>query len=132
MGVLKYLRTPISLSVTKIHGLIGESGSGKSLLAKAILGIYNHNWRITADRMQWDHINLLDLSSRERQQLMGSDIAMIFQEPSTCLNPALTIGQQMFEATPATSHPLLFWKRANERNQPLAGCIKLALKIIKF
>ena len=107
----------ITIGNEEIHGIIGESGSGKSLLAKAILGIYDSNWRITADRMQWDHVNLLDLSSSERQQLMGSDIAMIFQEPSTCLNPALTIGQQMLEATPASSHPLLFWKHTNEKKK---------------
>ncbi len=69
----------------EIRGLVGESGSGKSLIAKAICGVAKDNWRVTADRMRFDDIDLLRLSSRERRKLVGHNVSMIFQERSRAL-----------------------------------------------
>ncbi|GLS91335.1 ABC transporter ATP-binding protein [Psychromonas marina] len=83
-----------------IHGLVGESGSGKSLIAKAILGVHNENWIVTADRMFLGNIDLLKLSSKERRKVMGKEIAIIFQNPRSYLDPSKKIFDQMREVLP--------------------------------
>lgn len=72
----------------EIRGLVGESGSGKSLVAKAIVGVTKDNWKVTADRMRLGNIDLLQLTPRERRRVIARDVAMIFQEPTTCLDPS--------------------------------------------
>ncbi|VEB83940.1 peptide ABC transporter ATP-binding protein [Citrobacter koseri] len=57
-------RVSMTLNEGEIRGLVGESGSGKSLIAKAICGVAKDNWRVTADRMRFDDIDLLRLSAR--------------------------------------------------------------------
>ncbi|AGH81264.1 ABC oligopeptide/dipeptide transporter ATP-binding protein [Psychromonas sp. CNPT3] len=80
-----------------IHALIGESGSGKTLIAKAILGLHNDSWTVTADRLFLGKIDLTKLSNRERRKIMGEDIAMIFQHPRSYLDPSKKILIQMKE-----------------------------------
>lgn len=80
-------RVSMTLTEGEIRGLVGESGSGKSLIAKAICGVNKDNWRVTADRMRFDDIDLLRLSARERRKLVGHNVSMIFQEPQSCLDP---------------------------------------------
>lgn len=102
-----------SLHQGEIHALIGESGSGRSLIAKAILGIAQENVLVRADRIffynaqyntpQHSYFDLMDLSLHERQHIMCHDIAMIFQNPMSCLDPSLTIGQQLLELIPNIS-----------------------------
>ncbi|MGL4835546.1 MAG: ATP-binding cassette domain-containing protein, partial [Shewanella sp.] len=65
-------KVSLTLNAGEIHGLVGESGSGRSLLARAIIGIPGPNWTITADRMMWDGHNLMAMSAKERRNLMGS------------------------------------------------------------
>ncbi len=72
-------RISITLAEGEIRGLVGESGSGKSLIAKAICGVAKDNWRVTADRMRFDDIDLLRLSPRERRKLVGHNVSMIFR-----------------------------------------------------
>lgn len=87
-GMVKAVdRMSLTLNEGEIRGLVGESGSGKSLVAKAILGITKDNWKISADRMRLGNIDLLALSPKERRRVIGREMAMIFQEPSTCLDP---------------------------------------------
>ena len=81
-------RVSLTLTEGEIRGLVGESGSGKSLIAKAICGVTKDNWRVTADRMRFDDIDLLRLSNRERRKLIGHNVSMIFQEPQSCLDPS--------------------------------------------
>ena len=93
-------RVNISLKEGEVHALVGESGSGKSLIAKALMGVLNARWRITADRMHWRGIDLMRLSGEKRRQLIGSEIAMIYQEPSSCLDPTAKIYEQLIESIP--------------------------------
>lgn len=73
-------RVSLTLTEGEIRGLV-ESGSGKSLIAKAICGVTKDNWRVTADRMRFDDIDLLRLSNRERRKLIGHNVSMIFRSP---------------------------------------------------
>ena len=109
-------RVSLTINPGELHGLVGESGSGRSLLARAILGVPGHNWTITADRMMWDGLNLLEMSSKQRRNLMGSEIAMIFQDPTSSLDPAISVGSQIIEAMPIDKK-LPFWKRSKRRKK---------------
>lgn len=93
-------RVNLILNEGEIRGLVGESGSGKSLIAKAICGVTSDNWRVTADRMRFNDIDLLRLSPRERRKIIGRNISMIFQEPQSCLDPSESIGRQLIQAIP--------------------------------
>ena len=78
--------------------IVGESGCGKSVSSLAIMRLLPKNTgRITAGRVLFAGRDLLDLSDDEMREIRGRDIAMIFQEPMTSLNPVLTIGQQIME-----------------------------------
>jgi oligopeptide transport system ATP-binding protein len=79
-------------------GIVGESGCGKSVTALAILGILSGAGRVEAGRALFQGRDLLRLSDRELRRIRGRDIAMIFQDPMTSLNPVLTIGRQIREA----------------------------------
>jgi dipeptide transport system ATP-binding protein len=81
----------------EVVGIVGESGSGKSVSALGVMGLVAKPGRLTADRMAFDGRDLLTLSARERRQLTGRDVAMIFQEPMTSLNPCFTVGFQIME-----------------------------------
>ncbi len=83
-----------------IHGLIGESGSGKTLIAKAILGLHNSNWTVTADRMFLGKTDLAKLTHKERRQILGKEISVIFQEPSSYLDPSQKIRVQIESVLP--------------------------------
>lgn len=84
--------------------LVGESGSGKSLTALSIMRLLarNAHWNCQGEVMFEDGThgaqNLLTLSEREMRKLRGHQMAMIFQEPMTCLNPVMTVGQQITES----------------------------------
>lgn len=93
-------RVNVSIKEKEVHGLVGESGSGKSLIAKAIVGILNDRWKVTADRMHWLGQDLLKLSTKKRRQILSQDIAMIYQEPSRCLDPTAMIKEQLMESIP--------------------------------
>src|SRR3954465_15258843 len=79
-------------------GIVGESGCGKSVTSLAILGILPRAGRITGGTATFGYRDLFRLSDRELRRVRGRDIAMIFQDPMTSLNPVLTIGRQIREA----------------------------------
>jgi len=79
-------------------GIVGESGCGKSVTSLAILGILSRNGRVTSGRAVFEGRELIGLSDRELRRIRGRDIAMIFQDPMTSLNPVLTIGRQIRES----------------------------------
>jgi oligopeptide/dipeptide ABC transporter ATP-binding protein len=79
-------------------GIVGESGCGKSVTSLALLGILPRAGRITGGTAMFGDRDLFTLSDRELRRIRGRDMAMIFQDPMTSLNPVLTIGRQIAEA----------------------------------
>jgi oligopeptide/dipeptide ABC transporter ATP-binding protein len=78
-------------------GLVGESGCGKSVTSLALLGILARNGRVSAGRAHFEGRDLLSLKDSQLRRIRGREIAMIFQDPMTSLNPVLTIGRQIRE-----------------------------------
>lgn len=78
--------------------LVGESGSGKSLTCFSIIGLLAENLRITGGRVKWEGTDLASLKADSIRRLRGTEIAMIYQEPLTSLNPLLSIGSQLKES----------------------------------
>src|SRR5262249_60491026 len=115
----------------EVHGLVGESGAGKSTIAKAILGIIPSQVRVTGGRIDFEGTDLLRLSSRGLRAVLGRDIALIPQDPLTALNPARRIEAQMTDglrlnrglsAKGARVRPLeLLAERQNREPQGLLG-----------
>ncbi len=80
-------------------GIVGESGCGKSVTAMSILQLVpSPPGRIVGGAIRFDGRNLLDLNARQLRRIRGNEIAMIFQEPMTSLNPVYTVGDQLLEA----------------------------------
>jgi dipeptide transport system ATP-binding protein len=82
----------------EVLSIVGESGSGKSVAMLAVMGLLPWTATVTAETMEFDGRNLLTLTPAERRALNGKDMAMIFQEPMTSLNPCFTVGWQLTEA----------------------------------
>ena len=83
----------------EVLGIVGESGSGKSVTSLSINRLIpNPPGEIVSGEIIYNNTNLLDLSYDEMKDIRGKEIAMIFQEPMTSLNPVLTIGYQIQEA----------------------------------
>jgi peptide/nickel transport system permease protein len=78
-------------------GIVGESGSGKSVTGLSVMGLLDPPGRVTRGSIVFKGQDLLRLSSRERNKVRGAKIAMIFQDPSSSLNPTLTVGYQVAE-----------------------------------
>jgi dipeptide transport system ATP-binding protein len=87
----------IKVEEGEVLGIVGESGSGKSVTMLALMGLVAYPGEIRADRLAFAGQDLLSLSAGERRRLTGKDLAMIFQEPTTSLNPCFTIGFQLQE-----------------------------------
>ena len=79
-------------------GIVGESGSGKSVSSLAIMGLIDFPGRVTAEKLHFNQNDLLALKPKEKQKIVGADIAMIFQDAMTSLNPSYTVGYQIMEA----------------------------------
>jgi ABC-type dipeptide/oligopeptide/nickel transport system ATPase component len=80
-------------------GVVGESGSGKSVTVMSVLGLIPQPpGRIAAGEILLEGRDLLELDAKELRKVRGKDIAMIFQDPMTSLNPVLTVGDQIAEA----------------------------------
>ncbi|MGH6945001.1 MAG: ABC transporter ATP-binding protein [Geminicoccaceae bacterium] len=80
-----------------VVGIVGESGSGKSVSMLAVMGLLPWTAKVTAERLVFDGRNLFRLKAAERRAIIGKDMAMIFQEPMTSLNPCFTVGFQLTE-----------------------------------
>ena len=90
----------VSYSVDRgeVLGIVGESGSGKSVSSLAVMGLIDFPGRVTADALTFDGQDLLRMPSKRRRQITGKDIAMIFQDPMSALNPCFTVEAQIMEA----------------------------------
>ena len=129
-GMVKAVdRMSLTLNEGEIRGLVGESGSGKSLVAKAILGITKDNMRVTADRLRFGNIDMLQLTAKERRRVVARDIAMIFQEASSCLDPSEVISKQLCESVPIDCFKGRWWQRRKWlREQSIALLHKVGIK----
>ena len=87
----------LSLEEGEVLGIVGESGSGKSVTMMALMGLVAYPGRVRADKLRFAGHDLLSLSQRDRSKLTGKDVAMIFQDPTTSLNPCFTVGFQLKE-----------------------------------
>jgi dipeptide transport system ATP-binding protein len=87
----------LSLDEGEVLGIVGESGSGKSVTMLAVMGLVAYPGRVRAKRMHFGGRDLLNLADHERRKLIGKEVAMIFQDPTTSLNPCFTIGFQLTE-----------------------------------
>jgi dipeptide transport system ATP-binding protein len=88
----------LTVDPNEVVAIVGESGSGKSVSMLAVMGLLPWTATVTADRMSFDGRDLLTIGARERRAIVGKEIAMIFQEPMTSLNPCFTAGFQLQEA----------------------------------
>jgi oligopeptide transport system ATP-binding protein len=94
-------------------GIVGESGCGKSVTSLAVLGLLARNGRVRSGRALFEGRDLIPMTDRQLRQIRGREIAMIFQDPMTSLNPVLTIGKQIREAL--HTHFGMNRKEADER-----------------
>lgn len=82
----------------EIHGLVGESGCGKSMTSKSIMRLHNEKRTRMSGQIIFEGQDLLKLSKRQMQAIRGNRISMIFQDPMTSLNPLMTVGDQICES----------------------------------
>ena len=102
-------------------GIVGESGSGKSVSVYAIMRLLQHPGRVTGGSIHFNGTDILSLSEEDMRKIRGNDIAMIFQDPMTSLNPVYTVGNQICE--PLKLHRNMHGKRARERAIELLGMV---------
>lgn len=91
-------RVSYEVNEGEVLGIVGESGSGKSVSSLAIMGLIDFPGRVMANSLRFNGHNLLDLKPKEKQKIVGADVAMIFQDAMTSLNPSYTVGYQIMEA----------------------------------
>ncbi|XHC13713.1 ABC transporter ATP-binding protein [Labrenzia sp. ac12] len=97
----------------EVLAIVGESGSGKSVAMLATMGLLPNTATITADKMEFEGLDLRSLSAKERRRVIGKDISMIFQEPIASLNPCFTVGFQLSETL--KTHMGLKGRKARDR-----------------
>ena len=105
----------------KIVGLVGESGCGKSMTARSIMGLIRYPGRVESGSIRFDGKELVGISNRELRKICGNDISMIFQEPMTSLNPVLKVGRQVQE-------PLLVHGKASSQEEAKQKVIEMFQK----
>ncbi|OGR25303.1 MAG: dipeptide ABC transporter ATP-binding protein DppD [Desulfobacterales bacterium RIFOXYA12_FULL_46_15] len=96
-GFKAVLDVDLSLDKGKVLGVVGESGSGKSVTQLALMGLIPYPGIIEADALIFNDYDLLKMSKKKKRKITGKEIAMIFQEPMSSLNPCFTVEFQLTE-----------------------------------
>ncbi|MBN3858924.1 ABC transporter ATP-binding protein, partial [Paraburkholderia sp. Ac-20340] len=96
-GLAAVDRVNLSVAPGEVLGIVGESGSGKSVTMMALMGLIDAPGKVTADAVTFDGRDLLNATGKERRRIVGKDIAMVFQDALTSLNPSYTVGYQIKE-----------------------------------
>jgi len=104
-------------------GIIGESGSGKSMTGRAVMRLLPPNARMSADRMRFEEVDLLASSERAMRTVRGRRVAMILQDPKYSLNPVMTVGEQIVEM--ARLHLRLSAREARERTLDMLAQVQI-------
>ncbi|MGI9334737.1 MAG: ABC transporter ATP-binding protein [Gammaproteobacteria bacterium] len=105
-------------------GLVGETGCGKSITARAVLRLIEPPGHVDAGSIQFDGANLLDLSELQMREIRGERISMIMQEPKVSLNPVMRVGRQIAE-TLLIHHPELKRREARERALDMLRSVRI-------
>ncbi len=87
----------LRLDSNQTLGLLGESGCGKSVTLRSVLGLVPYPGEVIAGRIAWRGQDLRGISRQEMERIRGKEISMIFQDPTSCLNPVFTVGNQIVE-----------------------------------
>ena len=90
-------RVSLHVDAGEVLGIVGESGSGKSVTALALMGLIDEPGVVRAQQLSFDGRDLLAMTIKQRRQMLGKDIAMIFQDPMASLNPCFTVAYQLVE-----------------------------------
>ena len=122
-GVIEAVRG-VSFSLGRERlGIVGESGSGKSQTGRAIMGLTDPRAEVSAERLQFDGIDLLSLPARERRALRGKRVAMILQDPKYSLDPVISIGRQIVETL--RTHERVSRAEARERALDMLAAVQI-------
>jgi dipeptide transport system ATP-binding protein len=90
-------RINLNVAPGEVVGVVGESGSGKSVTMMALMGLIDAPGKVTADEVTFDGKDLLNATPTQRRKIIGKDVAMVFQDALTSLNPSYTVGYQIKE-----------------------------------
>lgn len=88
-------RVSLEVEAGRVHGLVGESGAGKSMIGKAVLGTLPHAMQVTGGEIRFGDVDLMALAPAARRTWIGANAALIPQDPLTALNPSKRIGPQI-------------------------------------
>lgn len=104
-------------------GIVGESGSGKSMTGRAILKLIRQPGLVTADRLDFDGVDILGQSEKQMRSIRGARISMVMQDPKFSLNPVMTVGEQIAEAL--VTHERLGRREVNERILAMLEAVRI-------
>ncbi len=113
----------LKLHPGEVLALVGESGSGKSVTTKTIMQLLPNNAEVVSGTVEYKGRNLLDLPEKELQQLRGNELAEIFQDPMTALDPTVRVGKQIME--PLLNHKQM--AKGEAKKQALAIMNKVGI-----
>ncbi len=122
-GVVKSV-DGISFSIEKgkILGIVGESGAGKSITGFSIINLIDKPGKIVDGEILFDGRDLVKLPEKELQSIRGNEIAMIFQDPQTSLNPVISIGEQLMEA-------ILYHRKNVSKKEAWDECVEILKRV---
>ncbi len=122
-GVVKSVDgTSFSIEKGKILGIVGESGAGKSITGFSIINLIDKPGKIVDGEILFDGKDLVKLPEKELQSIRGNEIAMIFQDPQTSLNPVISIGEQLMEA-------ILYHRKNVSKKEAWDECVEILKRV---